>query len=108
MLYTELTSFFFVVSVVKVEKNPSSQLKRALSEGEKDGVKVEREGKRPKVELEAQLELKITAKKANSLLKLEKVCNALFNIPFFISPITCTLDIYSHGHALYRRAQKPS
>lgn len=60
-------------TVVKVEKNPSSQLKRALSEGEKDGVKVEREGKRPKVELEAQLELKITAKKANSLLKLEKI-----------------------------------
>ncbi|CAL8332308.1 unnamed protein product [Lota lota] len=55
-------------------------LKRALSEGEeKEKEKVERDGKRPKmdgVELEAQLELKITAK-AGSRLKLEKVVQQL-------------------------------
>ena len=58
------------------EKTATVGLKRALSEGEeKEKEKVEREGKRSKmdgVELEAQLELKITAK-AGSRLKLEKV-----------------------------------
>ncbi|KAM6971772.1 activating transcription factor 7-interacting protein 1 [Aplochiton taeniatus] len=62
---------------VKEEKRPPTGLKRTLSEGDDygDGVKLERDGKRPKVqgvELEAQLELKITAK-AGSRLKLEKV-----------------------------------
>ncbi|KAM4604130.1 activating transcription factor 7-interacting protein 1 isoform 2-T3 [Polymixia lowei] len=65
---------------VQEEKSSSSGLKRALSEGEeKDGETAEREGKRPKVEgveLEAQLELKITAK-AGSRLKLEKVVEQL-------------------------------
>ena len=58
------------------DKGSTSGLKRTLSEGtEKDGQTVKREGKRPKVEqeeLEAQLELKITAK-AGSHHKLEKV-----------------------------------
>lgn len=52
-----------------------SSLKRTLSESEKDGPTVRKEGKRPKMEreeLEAQLELKITAK-AGSHHKLEKV-----------------------------------
>ncbi|XP_013986147.2 LOW QUALITY PROTEIN: activating transcription factor 7-interacting protein 1 [Salmo salar] len=61
---------------VKEEKSSSSGQKRPLLEGdEKDGGKVERDGKRQKVqgvELEAQLELKITAK-GGSRLKLEKV-----------------------------------
>jgi len=63
------------------DKSATSGLKRALPEGEeKEKEKVERDGKRPKVdgvELEAQLELKITAK-AGSRLKLEKVCMAKF------------------------------
>ncbi|XP_071392787.1 activating transcription factor 7-interacting protein 1 [Centroberyx affinis] len=62
------------------EKGSTSGLKRTLSEGsEKDGKTVERDGKRPKVdgvELEAQLELKITAK-GSSRLKLEKVVQQL-------------------------------
>lgn len=62
------------------EKSSTSGLKRTLSEGfEKDGQTIKREGKRPKVErqeLEAQLELKFTAK-AGSHHKLEKVCMQL-------------------------------
>lgn len=58
------------------EKSSSSTLKRTLSEGsEIDVPTVKREGKRPKVEheeLEAQLELKISAKAGNHH-KLEKV-----------------------------------
>nr|XP_029480372.1 activating transcription factor 7-interacting protein 1-like [Oncorhynchus nerka] len=61
---------------VKEEKSSSSGQKRPLLEGdEKDGGKIERDGKRQKVqgvELEAELELKITAK-GGSRLKLEKV-----------------------------------
>lgn len=61
---------------MKEEKSSSSGQKRPLLAGdEKDGGKVERDGKRQKVqgvELEAQLELKITAK-GGSRLKLEKV-----------------------------------
>ena len=63
--------------MVQINRNTPSRRKRALSEGEKDGLKVEREGKRPKVELEAQLELKFTAK-GGSHSKLEKVCNSLY------------------------------
>lgn len=59
------------------EKSSGSGLKRTLSEGyENDRQTTDRDGKRPKmegVELEAQLELKITAK-ASSRHKLEKVC----------------------------------
>ncbi|CAL8332774.1 unnamed protein product [Merluccius merluccius] len=62
------------------EKSAPSGLKRALSDGgENEKEKVERDGKRSKVdgmELEAQLELKITAK-AGSRLKLEKVVQQL-------------------------------
>ncbi|XP_074521228.1 activating transcription factor 7-interacting protein 1 isoform X2 [Halichoeres trimaculatus] len=62
------------------EKGSTSGLKRTLSEGsEKDGPAVKREGKRPKVEreeLEAQLELKITAN-AGSHHKLEKIVQQL-------------------------------
>ncbi|MEQ2278927.1 hypothetical protein AMECASPLE_004403, partial [Ameca splendens] len=64
------------------QKSSSSGLKRTLSEGnENDAVPVKREGKRPKVEhveLEAQLEVKITAK-AGSQKKLEKVVQQLVN-----------------------------
>ncbi|XP_019905285.3 activating transcription factor 7-interacting protein 1 isoform X1 [Esox lucius] len=60
---------------VKEENGSSSGQKRPLSDGdEKDGVKVERDGKRQRVqgvELEAQLELKITAN-SGSRQKLEK------------------------------------
>lgn len=62
------------------QKSSSSGLKRTLSEGnESDAVSVKREGKRPKVEneeLEAQLELKITAT-AGSQQKLEKIVQQL-------------------------------
>ncbi|KAM3838336.1 uncharacterized protein ACN63O_023069, partial [Diretmus argenteus] len=59
------------------EKCSTSGMKRTLSEGfEKDEQTVQRDVKRPKVELEAQLELKITAK-ASSRLKLEKVVQEL-------------------------------
>ncbi|KAM6939956.1 activating transcription factor 7-interacting protein 1 [Xenentodon cancila] len=62
------------------EKSSTSGLKRTLSEGnEKDGQTLKKEGKRPKVEheeLEAQLELKITAK-AGSHHKLEKIVQKL-------------------------------
>ncbi|XP_061832949.1 activating transcription factor 7-interacting protein 1 isoform X2 [Nerophis lumbriciformis] len=62
------------------ESNSSSGLKRTLSEGfDNDGQAVKREGKRPKVErgeLEAELELKITAK-AGSHHKLEKIVQQL-------------------------------
>lgn len=72
--------FVFVSHEVQEERGSTSGLKRTLSEGnEKDGQAVKREGKRPKVEreeLEAQLELKITAK-AGSHHKLEKVCMQL-------------------------------
>lgn len=58
------------------DKGSTSGLKRTLSEGnDKEEQTIKREGKRPKVEseeLEAQLELKITAK-AGSHHKLEKV-----------------------------------
>ncbi|XP_070779992.1 activating transcription factor 7-interacting protein 1 isoform X2 [Enoplosus armatus] len=67
-------------NTVQEEKGSTSGLKRTLSEGyEKDGQTVKREGKRPKVEreeLEAQLELKITAK-AGSHHKLEKIVQKL-------------------------------
>ncbi|XP_024145613.1 activating transcription factor 7-interacting protein 1 [Oryzias melastigma] len=62
------------------EKSSSSTLKRTLSEGsEIDVPTVKREGKRPKVEheeLEAQLELKISAKAGNHH-KLEKIVQQL-------------------------------
>ncbi|XP_028261231.1 activating transcription factor 7-interacting protein 1 isoform X3 [Parambassis ranga] len=62
------------------EKSSTSGLKRTLSEGfEKDGLAVKKEGKRPKLEreeLEAQLELKITAKAGNHT-KLEKIVQQL-------------------------------
>ncbi|XP_074486412.1 activating transcription factor 7-interacting protein 1 isoform X4 [Sebastes fasciatus] len=65
---------------VQEEKSSTSGLKRTLSEGfEKDGQTIKREGKRPKVErqeLEAQLELKFTAK-AGSHHKLEKIVQQL-------------------------------
>ncbi|XP_008414398.1 activating transcription factor 7-interacting protein 1 [Poecilia reticulata] len=64
------------------QKSSNSGLKRTLSEGnENDAVTVKREGKRPKVEheeLEAQLELKITAK-GGSQQKLEKIVQQLVN-----------------------------
>ncbi|XP_018520612.1 activating transcription factor 7-interacting protein 1 isoform X2 [Lates calcarifer] len=67
-------------NTVQEERGSTSGLKRTLSEGnEKDGQAVKREGKRPKVEreeLEAQLELKITAK-AGSHHKLEKIVQQL-------------------------------
>uniref|UniRef100_A0A3B5AC51 Activating transcription factor 7 interacting protein n=1 Tax=Stegastes partitus TaxID=144197 RepID=A0A3B5AC51_9TELE len=62
------------------EKSSTSGLKRTLSEGyEKDEQTVKKEGKRPKVEreeLEAQLELKITAK-AGSHHKLGQIVQQL-------------------------------
>ncbi|XP_059194989.1 activating transcription factor 7-interacting protein 1 isoform X2 [Centropristis striata] len=65
---------------VQEEKGSTSGLKRTLSEGsEKESPTIKREGKRPKVEreeLEAQLELKITAK-AGSHHKLEKIVQQL-------------------------------
>ncbi|XP_077425858.1 activating transcription factor 7-interacting protein 1 isoform X2 [Vanacampus margaritifer] len=61
---------------VSEEKNCTSGIKRTLSEGfDKEGQTIKREGKRPKLEqgeLEAQLELKITAK-AGSHHKLEQI-----------------------------------
>ncbi|XP_028306477.1 activating transcription factor 7-interacting protein 1 [Gouania willdenowi] len=67
-------------TTVKEEKSSTSRLKRALSEGyEKDGQNVKREGKRIKMdqeELEAQLEVKITAKAGNDP-KLEKLLQQL-------------------------------
>lgn len=73
-------SLVFVSQVVQEDKGSTSGLKRTLSEGyEKDERPIKREVKRPKVErgeLEAQLELKITAK-AGSHHKLEKVCMRL-------------------------------
>lgn len=67
-------------NTVQEEKGSTSGLKRTLSVGsEKDGSPVKREGKRPKMEreeLEAQLELKITAK-AGSHHKLEKIVQQL-------------------------------
>uniref|UniRef100_A0A3Q3RP43 Activating transcription factor 7 interacting protein n=1 Tax=Mastacembelus armatus TaxID=205130 RepID=A0A3Q3RP43_9TELE len=63
------------------EKGSTSGLKRTYSEGyEKDGQTVKREAKRPKVkhdELEAQLELKITAKTEKAHHKLEKIVQQL-------------------------------
>ncbi|XP_054634066.1 activating transcription factor 7-interacting protein 1 [Dunckerocampus dactyliophorus] len=62
------------------ERHFASGLKRTLSEGfDSDGQVVKREGKRPKMEqgeLEAELELKITAK-AGSHHKLEKIVQQL-------------------------------
>ncbi|XP_019111959.2 activating transcription factor 7-interacting protein 1 isoform X3 [Larimichthys crocea] len=67
-------------TVVQEDKGSTSGLKRTLSEGyEKDERPIKREVKRPKVErgeLEAQLELKITAK-AGSHHKLEKIVQQL-------------------------------
>ncbi|KAM7008653.1 activating transcription factor 7-interacting protein 1 [Tautogolabrus adspersus] len=67
-------------NTVKEEKGSTSGLKRTLSEGhENDGQAVKREGKRPKVEreeLEAQLEVKITAN-AGGHHKLEKIVQQL-------------------------------
>ncbi|TKS68083.1 Activating transcription factor 7-interacting protein 1 [Collichthys lucidus] len=67
-------------ALVQEDKGSTSGLKRTLSEGyEKDERPIKREVKRPKVErgeLEAQLELKITAK-AGSHHKLEKIVQQL-------------------------------
>ncbi|KAM9857167.1 activating transcription factor 7-interacting protein 1 isoform 2-T3 [Aulostomus maculatus] len=67
-------------NTVHEERSSTSGLKRTLSEGfDKDGQTVKREGKRPKMEreeLEAQLELKITAK-AGSHHKLEQIVQQL-------------------------------
>ncbi|XP_041789366.1 activating transcription factor 7-interacting protein 1 isoform X2 [Chelmon rostratus] len=67
-------------NTVQEDKGSTSGLKRTLSEGyEKGGQTVKREGKRPKLEreeLEAQLELKITAE-AGSHHKLEKIVQQL-------------------------------
>ncbi|XP_065814652.1 activating transcription factor 7-interacting protein 1 isoform X2 [Labrus bergylta] len=67
-------------NTVQEEKGSTSGLKRTLSEGdENDGQAVKREGKRPKVEreeLEAQLELKITANAAGHH-KLEQIVQQL-------------------------------
>ncbi|XP_073324165.1 activating transcription factor 7-interacting protein 1 isoform X2 [Pagrus major] len=67
-------------STVQEDKGSTSGLKRTLSEGhDKEEPTIKREGKRPKVEreeLEAQLELKITAK-AGSHHKLEKIVQQL-------------------------------
>lgn len=67
-------------SAVQKDKTTAPGLKRTLSEGngneEKDEPNTKRELKRPKMqndELEAKLELKITAK-AGAHPKLEKVC----------------------------------
>lgn len=71
---------FVFVSKAEKEKSSSPGLKRTLSEGnENDEPATKRELKRAKVEreeLEAELELKITAK-AGSHHKLEKVCSRL-------------------------------
>lgn len=71
-----MLSFF----VVQKDKPTVPGLKRTLSEGngndEKDELNTKRDLKRPKMqndELEAKLELKITAK-AGAHPKLEKVC----------------------------------
>lgn len=68
---------FCVSQVAQEDKASTPGLKRTLSEGyEKDEQTIKREQKRPKVEseeLEAKLQLKITAK-AGSHHKLEKVC----------------------------------
>ncbi|XP_019717677.1 activating transcription factor 7-interacting protein 1 [Hippocampus comes] len=65
---------------VSEEKNCTSGIKRTLSEGCDNGEQtIKRDGKRPKMdqgELEAQLELKITAK-AGSHHKLEKIVQKL-------------------------------
>ncbi|XP_070834297.1 activating transcription factor 7-interacting protein 1 isoform X1 [Chaetodon trifascialis] len=67
-------------TVVQEDKGSTSGLKRTLSEGYERGAQtVKREGKRPKLEreeLEAQLELKITAE-AGSHHKLEKIVQQL-------------------------------
>ncbi|XP_029949887.1 activating transcription factor 7-interacting protein 1 [Salarias fasciatus] len=68
-------------NTVKEEKSSTSGLKRTLSEGyEKDEPSVKKEGKKMKMdqqdELEAQLEVKITAK-AGSHPKLEKIVQQL-------------------------------
>lgn len=79
------------------EKGSTSGLKRTLSEGfEKDAQTVKREGKRPKMEreeLEAQLELKITAK-AGGHHKLGKVCMQLHSRLFPKVDATSTLAMY--------------
>lgn len=78
-------SFF----AVQKDKTTTPGLKRTLSEGngnnEKDEANTKRELKRPKMqndELEAKLELKITAK-AGAHPKLEKVC-MLWNMLNFL------------------------
>ncbi|XP_070834313.1 activating transcription factor 7-interacting protein 1 isoform X2 [Chaetodon trifascialis] len=67
-------------NTVQEDKGSTSGLKRTLSEGYERGAQtVKREGKRPKLEreeLEAQLELKITAE-AGSHHKLEKIVQQL-------------------------------
>lgn len=72
---------FDFVSEAEKEKIVSPGLKRTLSEGnENNEPATKRELKRAKVEreeLEAELELKITAK-AGTHHKLEKVCNPLY------------------------------
>lgn len=72
-----LTDCFVFSQLAQENKVSTPGLKRTLSEGyENNEQTIKRELKRPKVEseeLEAQLELKITAK-AGSHHKLEKVC----------------------------------
>lgn len=72
-----LTGSCLYSQVVQENKGTTPGLKRTLSEGyENNEQTIKRELKRPKVEseeLEAQLELKITAK-AGTHHKLEKVC----------------------------------
>lgn len=80
---------YFSFFAVQKDKTTTPGLKRTLSEGngndEKDEANTKRELKRPKMqndELEAKLELKITAK-AGTHPKLEKVC-MLWNMLNFL------------------------
>ena len=80
------------------EKSTTVGMKRALSEGEEK--EKEKDGKRPKidgVELEAQLELKITAK-AGSRLKLEKVCTARCGCSY----VSLLQDVCKMSNRIYR------
>lgn len=87
----------FVFSQVAQESKVSTPgLKRTLSEGyENNEQTIKRELKRPKVEseeLEAQLELKITAK-AGSHHKLEKVCMQLSCYTEIFPKSLCSLNL---------------
>lgn len=73
------TNWSLFHSTVQEDKGSTSGLKRTLSDSS-EKVSVERKGKKPKLqreELEAQLELKITADSAVHP-KLEKVCMPLY------------------------------